>query len=1166
MKKNEFFNQLMYRFMRIGLLPLVLISCMTAVVSASPTSGQEVLDRKINLIAEQREVRSILSEISRLAAIKFVYSSQRIPAHQKVSVQARDKRLSEVLDVLLQPLDIFYRVSGNQIVLMKKGDVAGDLIFNKGGDSGTPAEPPSMATEITGKVTNENGEPLAGVSVLIRGTAKGTATNASGNFTIAANPGETLEFSIVGYKLVSVKVGSTTSLNIQLQSDASKLNEIVVIGYGTQKRSTLTGAVASVSSKTLNELPVASIDQALQGRVSGLNVTNNGSPGTSPIVAIRGISSINYATDPLYVIDGFPTGNLANFDSKDVESVEVLKDASAAAIYGSRATNGVIIVTTKKGRRDGRVQVNYDSYVGMQSPSKKIDLLNTNQYVQYERALDGAAGIGVPPRMQPVNFNQPIYAGAKQTFAQTNTDWQDAYFRKNALITQQNISISGGNSVSRFYTSAGYFKQDGIAQGLSYERGNFRINSDHKFSRVFTFGENLFLSVGNQHYEGTGGNRSPLTNVVRMQPYLPVYDPTNKLGGFMGPHNSFDGADPTNPVEPAVLNQYTIKTLKVLGTTYLDINLTNWLKFRSTFGVDYINGYNQKYVPIYNDGGTIANSSAGINNERQLFTTLLFTQQLTFDKSFGQHHINATAVFERQGQNYTDETASGNQSTNDTKTLYGATNIAANSTFQQNLIISYVGRVTYDYAGKYLMSASIRRDGLSVWAPGHKFENFPSASVGWKIDQESFMHSARAISELKLRAGYGLTGLNAAVGGVGANGTALGDYPWDVGVQVNQALYPFGGGLGNGPASYYNQIPNPLLHWETTKQFNVGADLGLYDNKLTLTAEYFRRKTDNLILDVPTPSSFGLGGAGVNGNVASMENNGFELQAGYHQREGAFKWDIAGLVSVIRNKVLSLNIANASIAAGGDGDFGGGAPLTNTVAGRPVQSFYGWKTDGIFQSAADVAKGPVQLAGTDPAKSTAAGDIRFKDQNGDGKITDSDRTFLGSYLPKFTYSLNYSATYKNFDLAIFFQGVQGNKVFNAERVIVEGMSRLFNSGTAVLNAWTPSNTRTDIPRAISGDPNQNVRPSDRWVEDGSYLRVKNLMIGYTIPASGLQSLTKGAVTRFRVYISSQNLLTFTKYKGWDPEVGTRRTSLTNGIDYGQYPSARSYQVGVQVGF
>lgn len=1163
--KKELVNHLIYGFMRIGLLPLLLINCLTVMIYANPTRGQEVLNKKLDLVVQQQEIKSILNQISKTTGVKFVYSAQKVPTHKKVSFSAYNQRLAEVLDKLLAPLDIFYHVSGEQVVLMKRGDDDNTQYFFNSETEKKTLDEAAVAKLITGKVTNENGDPLPGVSVLVKGSARGTSTDGNGTFSISVDEGETLEFSMIGYKVYSIKIGSQKTIAVQLQAGNSSMNEIIVVGYGTQRRSTLTGAVASVSSKTLNELPVASIDQALQGRVSGLSVTNNGSPGTPPIVAIRGVSSINYATDPLYVIDGFPTGNLANFDAKDVEAVEVLKDASAAAIYGSRATNGVIIITTKKGKREGRLQISLDSYVGMQSPAKKISLLNTNQYLQYERAIDGAAGIGVPPALTPANMALPIYAGATQTFAQTNTDWQDAYFVENALITQHNLSVSGGNSASRFYSSGGYFKQDGIAQALTYERGNFRINSEHIVNKLITFGENLYASFGNQHFEGTGGNRSPLTNVIRMQPYLPVYDPT-KQGGFKGPQNSYDGADPTNPVEAALIGFNTVKTIKILGTAYVDVNFTPWLRFRSTFGVDYTNAYQQQYTPIYNDGGTLSASSAAIINQRQTFNTLLYTQQLNFDKTFGRHHITATGVFERQGQGYSNETASGNQNTNAVKTLNGAVNIAANSRYEQNLIISYVGRLTYDYAGKYLLSASLRRDGLSVWAPGHKWENFPSASVGWRIDQEPFMTSVKDVSELKLRAGYGITGLNAALGPTGASGVVLGNYPWEVGIQSNQSIYPFGNSLTTGSGSFYNQLGNPLIAWETTKQLNFGLDLGLLNNTITLTAEYFKRKTDNLILNVPTPPSFGFGGVGVNGNVASMQNKGLELQLGYHQREGAFRWDLTGLVSIIRNKVLTLNTPTASIVAGGDADFGGGSPITKTVAGEPVQSFYGWVTNGIFQNAADVAKGPVQLPGSDPTKSTAPGDIRFKDLNGDGKITDADETFLGSYLPKFTYSLNYSATYKNFDMVIFFQGVQGNKIFNAERIIAEGMVRLFNSGTAVLNAWTTSNTNTDIPRAISADPNQNARPSNRWLEDGSYLRLKNLMIGYTIPVGSLHALTKGAVTRFRIYVSSQNLFTVTKYKGWDPEVGTRRTSLTNGIDYGQYPSARSYQVGVQVGF
>ncbi|MBW8687393.1 TonB-dependent receptor [Chitinophaga sp. B61] len=1017
---------------------------------------------------------------------------------------------------------------------------------------------------VRGRVLDETGKPLSGVTVAVRNTNRGTVTGADGNYTITASAGEVLQYSFIGYTATQVTVGSGANYQVNLAPNSQSLEQMVVIGYGAQKKSSLTGSVASVNSKTIAELPVVSVQQALQGRVAGLTVTNNGTPGADPIIRIRGISSISYASDPLYVIDGFPTSNLASFDSRDVQSVEVLKDASAAAIYGSRATNGVIIITTKKGSREGKPRVTFDSYAGVQSAWKTIDLLNTQQYLQYERALNGAAGISRPPRLEDANFNQPIYEGTNQTFAQTNTDWQDAYFKK-ALITQSHVSVSGGNDASRYFMSAGHLKQDGIAQGVNYERGNFRINSEHNVSKVFTVGENVLLSYSKQRYDNTQGNRTRLANVIRALPYLPVYDPTTN-GGFRNAENSVDGADPTNPVTDALLlGDAHRQVFKLLGTVYAQVNLTSWLNFRSTFGADYVSTYQHEFLPIYNDKGRNA-TVATINDQRANRTTLLYTQQLTFDKTFGRHHINAVAVYERQQADNFGETQSGNQTTNDRETFVGATNVTAFSARTATLIQSYIGRVSYDFAGKYLLSGAIRRDGLSVWAPGRKFQSFPSVSAGWKIDQEEFLKPVTAISELKVRGGWGITGLN-AIGIFPAlqNSILANEYPWQAVVQANGATYPFGNTISVGNASYYNQLASSGLEWEKTKQLNIGVDLGLFNNKVTLTAEWYRRQTDNLILTIPTPYSFGYGGTGSQLNAASMRNNGVDIQLGYNKTSGSFTWNVSGNIGFITNRILSLNTPGATIDAGADADFGNGN-MTRTVAGQPIQSFYGYVVDGIFQSQDEVNKSPEQIAGTDPAKSTAPGDIKFKDLNGDGRITADDRTFLGTYIPKFTYALNYSANYKNFDMSLFFQGVQGNKIFNGTRVLREGMARLFGAGVEVLDAWTPTNTNTDIPRAISGDPNQNARVSDRWIEDGSYLRLKNVILGYTLPASALRTLTNGAITNFRVYVSSQNLLTFTSYKGWDPEIGTKNTTLTNGIDYGQYPSARSFQFGLQVGF
>jgi len=1011
---------------------------------------------------------------------------------------------------------------------------------------------------VTGKVVDENNQTVVGVTIMVKGTTVATTTDVAGKFTINVPAGQnaTLVFNYIGYESQEVAVNGRREINVQLKPTNSSLSEVVIVGYGSQRRANITSAISSVNSVTLNALPVATIDQMLQGRVSGLTVTNNGGPGVAPIVNIRGISSISFGSDPLYVVDGFPAAVGNSYDGRDVERVDVLKDASSAAIYGSRATSGVIMITTKKGQRDGKISVNYDAYAGIQSPSKYFSLLNTNQYVQYATALNGAGNI--PPRLQPANFNQPVYAGASQTYAQTNTDWQRAYLKRNAFITSNNVSLSGGNDISRFYSSLGYFKQDGIAQAQSFERLNYRINSDHNVSKVFTFGENVFISASTQYYEPNNGNRTPLTNVVRMLPYIPLHDPTT-LGGYQGPKNSFDASDPTNPVEGALIGENRRNSTNIIGTGYVEAKIFPWLRFRSTFGANYLNVYQSNYTPIYNDGGTLSASTASIAYQRNTYLNLLGTQQLTFDKSIGDHHINAIAVYEQQSTHSITQNESGTQNTNDVRTLSGAGNIAANNTNEDNVIQSVLGRLSYDYKGKYLLNASIRRDGYSIWAPGHKFASFPAVSIGWNINKESFLSDSKTISELKLRAGYGITGIN----------PGLGNYPWSSPVRANQAYYPFGGGAtGNANASYTEGLSNPELSWEKTKQLNIGVDMGFYNNKFTVVAEYYTRQTIKdtygLILLVPTALSQGYLGQGVFSNSGVMRNTGIELQLGYHKNTGEFKYDITGLISGVRNQILSLNTPNASIQSGNDADFGGGDAFTNTVVGQSIQYFYGWVTDGIFQTAAQVASSPTQA-------NAAPGDIKFKDLSGpngkpDGVIDGYDRTNLGSFSPKFTYSLNYNASYKNFDFAVFFQGVQGNKILNAERIILEGMPRLFNAGTQVLNAWTPTNTNTTIPRAINSDPNRNGRLSTRWIEDGSYLRLKNVMIGYTLPSSAMSGLQKAGFKRLRLYVSAQNLATITGYKGLDPEIGSKNGTLTNGVDFGQYPSARSFQFGLQAGF
>jgi len=1015
----------------------------------------------------------------------------------------------------------------------------------------------TVAQTVHGTVTSETGTPIQAASVTINKTSRGTVTDKDGKFTISASSGDVLTVSSLGFTSKEVTLHGESDIAISLIATNSQLSEVVVTGYGTQKRTDVTGAISTVTGKVLNEVPVISVESALQGRVPGVSVINNGSPGSSPLVTIRGISSISYASNPLYVVDGFPTGDLSTIDTRDIQSVDVLKDASAAAIYGSRATNGVIMITTKKGSRDGKMHISLDSYYGIQDVTQRLSLLNPSQFDQYAEAYNGSKVPRRDPNYVPEWVNQPIYQGASKTYGNNATDWQDAYFKQGAM-TSTNIGLSGGNDVSRFYASAGYLNQTGTTPSVGYKRFNFRINSEHKISNVFTFGENLYAASGDQAYDNNEtGSRSNLMNVIRIMPYMPVYDPTTS-DGFRGVNSVLDGGDPTNPIEDAtVKNPGNRTTTKILGTAYVEVNFTKWLKFRSTFGVDYSNLLDYRFSPIFNDGGTVAGSSAilaSITNNRSISTTQLYTEQLTFDKTFGNHHVNAIAVYEYQGQNIINENANGNQASNDLKTLNNASNVSAQTLTQDLNIISYVGRVNYDFKGKYLFSAAVRRDGGSYWAPGNKWQTFPSASVGWRIDQENFMKNQTLISELKLRAGWGITGLNGAV---------LGATPWLASVSANSAYYPFGNNLTGGPASSIQSLGNKDLSWETTKQTNIGVDMGLLNNAFTLSAEYYQRRTDNLILAVPLPPSMGYLNSSVITNAGSMSNNGVELQLGYNQRNGAFQWNVSGLISFVTNEVHSLAPGVTNIQAGADADFTENYNVTQTAPGHPIQSLYGWKVQGIFQDSADVKKSAYQSDGTGP------GDLKFKDLNGDGVIDTKDETYLGSFIPKYSYSFNLGANYKNFGLSVFFSGVQGNKIYNATRTATEGMIRFFNAGTRVLDAWTPSNTNTDVPRAISADPNNNARSSTRFVEDGSYLRLKNIMLSYDIPAKSLQSMTKGTVSNFKIYISAQNILTFTKYTGLDPEVGNRQpgsSSLTNGIDYAEYPTPHGYQVGINLNF
>jgi TonB-linked SusC/RagA family outer membrane protein len=1005
------------------------------------------------------------------------------------------------------------------------------------------------AIDVSGRVQDEGGRPMPGVNVIVKGSSSGTTTDVDGRYSISVQDGSAvLVFSFIGYASQEVQIGSRTTIDVSMSPDIHTLSEVVVVGYGTQQRSSVTGAVTSVSDKEISALPVPSVQAALQGRVAGVNVTNNGSPGAAPIVRIRGIGSITGSSDPLYVIDGFPAAGLNSFDPKDIESVEVLKDAAAASIYGSRAANGVILITTKKGSQGRGLSVDVESSYGVQQAWRQLDLLNREQYIQYGTELLNNADATLPSRFS--NMNDPIYPGATQTYAQTETDWQDEMFRSGA-IHQTQASIASSTDKTKLYTSAGMFGQDGIMIGTNFKRYNYRLNSETKLSKKISFGQTLTIAYTERKNEQESGGRTLLQHIIHQVPYMPVHDPT-LLGGYRTADNN-DGSDPENPVRIALMDLNQTNGVRLFGTAYVDLSVLPWLDYKFTFGGDYSGSRNIVNQPIYNDGFGARTTHNLQDNRTTVFSPLL-QNQLTINKQFGKHSINVTAVAERQDTKVSGLNASAQQASNLIMSLQAGQNqsIGYNDTYETTLI-SYLGRLNYEYAGKYLFSASLRRDGFSGFAPGHKWGNFPGVSVGWRMSEESFMAPVEAVSELKLRVSYGSLGAN-----------NVGPFDWQSLIGLNTA-YPFNN--TNQSGSFFNSLPNSELTWEKTTMTNYGVDLGLFEDKFTLSAEYFKRSVDDLLLDVPLAPSMGYT-VNFKGNVGKMENSGFELQAGYHKFSGNLSFDLTGNIGVIRNKVTDLYTPDNTIFAGTNADFGG-YPFTKTEAGQSVQGFYGWVVDGIFQNQGEIdAANAKDGDSASPYQSQAEpGDIRFKDLDNDGTISESDRTYLGSFLPDFTYGLNFSARYMNFDVTLFLQGVQGNEIYNGTKVLSQGMLRLFGAETDVLNAWTPDNTNTDIPRAINADPNQNSRTSDRFVEDGSYMRIKNLNIGFSLPGAFLQSAANGYVRKVRIYASFQNLLTLTKYSGYDPEIGYRTAnSLIQGIDYGQYPQPRTIMGGIQIGF
>ncbi|PRX45696.1 SusC/RagA family TonB-linked outer membrane protein [Salegentibacter salegens] len=980
---------------------------------------------------------------------------------------------------------------------------------------------------VTGTVSDESG-PIPGVNVIERGTSNGTTTDFDGNYSIEVSDDAVLVFSYISYQTQEIAVNDQSVIDVNLVAASESLDDVIVVGYGTQSRAEVTGAISSISTEEINSLPVSTAEQALQGRASGVTVINSGSPGNSPAVRIRGLASPNN-NDPLYVIDGVIAGGLGSLNPNDIENIQVLKDASTTAVYGSRGANGVVLVTTKSGTASQKAQLSLDTYTGVQFNNNRYDLLNREQYIQYAREVTDT---------DPERLTNPEYAD----FIDNNTDWQDEIFRT-GVMKSINLGLSGGNENSNFRFSGGYLNQEGAVIETEFERFNFRSNSNFNFGKL-SFGQTLNVAFTLQNPEREDGGRSIIEHAIKSAPYLSVYNPDNR-GGFQGPNSALDGQDAANPVRVQTLGSAENKGLTILGSLFAEYEIIDGLTFKSQAGIDYYKYNNNNFIPSYNDdsnGGTHQFGFAQITKNSGTNQSLTLTNSLNYKFEVADFH-NFEVLVLAEDQTIDSESldaSSQNPITDDVEEL-SLNQAGLSSASSEYRRVGYLGRLNYNFDQKYLLSGSYRQDASSRFGANNRWGTFWSVSAGWNVAKESFMEDTD-FNNFKIRGSWGTTGND-----------QIGNYRY-ASTLVTSFIYPIGGAAVQGTTA--EGLPNQNLKWEEVTMKNIGLDLGMFNNALTLSLEYYSNQSDDLLYELPLPLSLGYNVPTIASNVGSVETTGFEADLGYNDYEGEFTWSANLNLGTSKNEVLSIGSLDQV-----QGGFFENEYLTRIAPGETLFHFYGLKTDGIYQNQAEVDE--VFTANPDQT-AVQPGDIRFQDLNGDGDITAADKTVIGNPYPTLTMGLNLSAQYKNFDISMFIQGAYGHEIYNTNLYDLEGMPRLFNSGVAVLNRWTGEGTSNTIPRAL-GAP-QNLNASDRFVEDGSYTRLKNLNIGYTFD----ENIFGESLANLRIYISGQNLITLTDYSGLDPEIGVdnvlQQGAGAIGIDRGLYPQPTSLTFGLQLGF
>lgn len=981
----------------------------------------------------------------------------------------------------------------------------------------------AQSKTIQGVITDPSGFPLPGASVNVEGSKNSASTDFDGKYSLKeVNATDKITYSYVGLISQTITAGNRTTIDVVLALSTQNLNEVVV-AYGTQKRAKVTGAISTVSSKDIAAVPITNAESALQGRASGVTVVN-GAPGSSPTVSIRGISTMGNSA-PLYVIDGVLTGNLSGLSPNDIESISVLKDASTTALYGSKAFNGVIVVTTKKGKK-GPGQLNFSTYVGGQTVTKRYDVLSTQQYLQYAKDL-----------------GSDLTARAAE-FGNINTNWQDQIFQT-GLMQDYSLSFSNGTETSTSRYSAEYMKQEGAIINTGFERYSFRSNNTQDIGKL-KIGSNIGVSFSTTNPERSSGGRTLLEHAIKMAPYFPIYN-ENNLGGYQGP-NAIDGNDAENPVRVANLGYQKINGLSIIGNIFAELELYKGLKFRSQVSLDYYTSKDHTFVPSFQDGSYHKQAFSTTNETNGQGQTIVFDNSLTYKTTIaGKHNIEVLGVITKiDGKSQTLAAGSRYSISDEIDQLrYNEGSLGSANYVEKNL--GYIARINYDYNDKYLLAVSGRRDASSRFGANNRWGNFYSVAVGWNIAKEDFMANS-VFSTLKLRASTGTTG-NDRIDNYQYSATLIANYN-----------YPIGG--ENAPGVSLGVASNPDLKWESKLDRNIGVDFALFEDKFTGTLEYFNNKSSDILFAVPLPASVGSAGGGTQiQNVADVKVSGFEVSLGYNDRKGDFTWSAVANLGTSKNEVTGLAPGVTSVL-GGPAARAGLENFSRLEVGQPLFYFYGYQTNGIYQNQAEVD------AVFGPGETTIKpGDLKIVDRDGNKVINSNDKTNIGNPYPDFTYGLNLSAAYKNFDFNCFISGVQGNDIYNANTFDLVGMNRLFNASTAVLDRaivvnGVVTNPSATLPRAQGADINWSSA-NQRYIEDGSYTRLKNIALGYTFSGDAFKTY----FSKIRFYVSGQNLITVTKYDGLDPEIARADANANSaGIDLGRYPQPKSVIFGLDVTF